>query len=114
VKITSEVKQKFHELQREFLQLWAEKKVRMTEELTSAHLAAKKQQKQRNKNPTTTKTTTKNNDDNATTLEDPTLDYTLEENYSIGHFVGHKIKLNEGKGPPVVTLLATGKGYPTT
>jgi hypothetical protein len=28
-------------------------------------------------------------------------------------FVGHKIKLNEGKGAPVVTLLATWKGYPT-
>jgi hypothetical protein len=47
------------------------------------------------------------------TVEDPTLDYTLEENYSVRRFVGHKIKLNEGKGPPVVTLLATWKGYPT-
>jgi hypothetical protein len=55
----------------------------------------------------------KTNDDDATTVEDPTLDYTLEENYSVRRFVGHKIKLNEGKGPPVVTLLATWKGYPT-
>jgi hypothetical protein len=47
-------------------------------------------------------------------VKDPTLDYTLEDNYSIRCFVGYQIKLNEGKGPPVVTLLATWKGYPTT
>ena len=74
---------------------------------------AKIQQKQRNKSDATAKTTTTNNDDDATTVEDPSLDYTLEENYSVRRFVGHKIKLNEGKGPPVVTLLATWKGNPT-
>jgi len=113
VNISSQMQQKFDELQKELLQLRAEKCARETEELTSAHLAAKKQQKQRNKSNATAKTTTTNNDDDATSVEDLTLDYTLEENYSVRRFVGHKIKLNEGKGPPVVTLLATWKGYPT-
>jgi len=113
VKISLQMQQKFDKLQKELLQLQAEKSARETEELTSAHLAAKKQQKQRNKSNATAKTTTTNNDDDATSVEDPTLDYTLEENYSVRRFVGHKIKLNEGKGPPVVTLLATWKGYPT-
>jgi hypothetical protein len=98
------MQQKFDKLQKELLQLQAEKSARETEELTSAHLAAKKQQKQ---------TTNTNNDNDTTTVEDPTLDYTLEENYSVRRFVGYKIKLNEGKGPPVVTFLATWKGYPT-
>jgi hypothetical protein len=53
VKITSQMQQKFDEMQKELLQLWAEKSARETEELTSAHLAAKKttktmQQKHRN------------------------------------------------------------------
>jgi len=44
------MQQKFNELQKEVLQLRAEKSARETEELTSAQLAAKKtmQQKQRN------------------------------------------------------------------
>ena len=92
------MQQKFHELQKELLQLRAEKCARETEELTSAHLAAKKQQKQRNKSNATAKTTTTNNDDDATTVENPTLHYTLEKNYSVRRFLGHKIKLNEGKG----------------
>jgi hypothetical protein len=95
VKISLQMQQKFNELQKEVLQLRAEKSARETEELTSAQLAAKKQC---NKSNATAKTTTTNNDDDATTVEDPTLNYTLEENYSVRRFVGHKIKLNEGKG----------------
>jgi hypothetical protein len=114
VKITSEMQQKVHKLQKELLQLWVEKSARETEELTSAHLAAKKTKKNNaTKLPQQLRPPLKTNDDDATTVEDPTLDYTLEENYSVRRFVGHKIKLNEGKGPPVVTLLATWKGYPT-
>ncbi len=52
--------------------------------------------------------------DDKTTVEDPTIDYTIQSNYSVRIFVGHKIKLNEGKGPPVITLKATWKGYPTS
>jgi len=54
VKISLQMQQKFDELQKELLQLWAEKSARETEELPSAHLAAKKkQQKQRNKSNAT-------------------------------------------------------------
>jgi hypothetical protein len=45
VKISSQMQQKFDELQKELLQLRAEKSARETEELTSAHLAAKKNSK---------------------------------------------------------------------
>jgi hypothetical protein len=61
-----------------------------------------------------TKTTTTNNDDDTTTVKDPTLDYTLALKRITARFLGYKIKLNEWKGPPVMTLLATWKGYPTT
>jgi hypothetical protein len=53
VKISLQMQQKFDKLQKELLQLQAEKSARETEELTSAHLAAKKQQKQRNKSNAT-------------------------------------------------------------
>ena len=53
VKISLQMQQKFDELQKELLQLRAEKSARETEELTSAHLTAKKQQKQSNKSNAT-------------------------------------------------------------
>jgi len=45
-------------------------------------------------------------------VEDSSIDYTQEEHWSVKRFVKHAIKLNEGKGPPTVTLWATWKGYP--
>jgi hypothetical protein len=53
-----------------------------------------------------------NNDE--TSLEDMTVDYTKPENYSVKQFVGHHISLREGKGPPIIALKATWKGYAST
>jgi hypothetical protein len=55
--------------------------------------------------------TSVDNDEYETTVEDKTIDYRIAENNSIRRFVGHKIKSND-KGPPVITLMATWKGYP--
>jgi hypothetical protein len=40
------------------------------------------------------------------------MDYTLEKNYSVKRFIGHNIKMSEGRGPLNITLKATWKWYP--
>jgi hypothetical protein len=76
--------------------------------LSSAHEAAKKKLKPKKGKSTATSV---DNDGDETTVEDTTIDYRIEENHSVQRFVGHKIKSND-KEPPVITLMATWKGYP--
>jgi hypothetical protein len=54
--------------------------------------------------------TTEQQDDN-TTIEDSNIDYTIEKNYSVKRFIGHTIKMRGEKGPPIIQLQATWKGY---
>jgi len=75
--------------------------------LSSAHEAAKKKLKLKKGKSTATSV---DNDEDETTVQDKTIDYRIAENYSIRRFVGHKIKSND-EGPPVITLMATWKGY---
>ncbi len=76
--------------------------------LSSAHETAKKKLKPKKGKSTATSV---DNDGDETTVEDTTIDYRIAENYSVRRFVGHKIKSND-KGPLVITLMATWKGYP--
>jgi hypothetical protein len=52
--------------------------------------------------------------DDETSLEDMVVDYTKPEKYSMKRFVWHLITLREGKGPPIISLKATWKGYTST
>jgi len=95
-------------MQQELLALKAEKSMMIDKGLSSAHEAAKKKLKPKKGKSTATSV---DNDEDETTAEDKTIDYRIAENYSVRRFVGHKIKSND-KGPPVITLMATWKGYP--
>lgn len=104
------------ELQQELLALRAEKNARENSNLALAHAAAKKhkaQNKTKTKTPTPAVTTTNTTEVDDTSLEDSAIDYTLEDNYSVRRFVSHKITLSD-KGPPVILLQATWKGYPAS
>ena len=104
----TDLERRFQEMQQELLALKAEKSMMIDKGLSSAHEAAKKKMKPKKGKSTATSV---DNDEDETTVEDKTIDYRIAENYSVWRFVGHKIKSND-KGPPVITLMATWKGYP--
>ena len=101
------------ELQQQMVRLQQENDELQKDQLKLAKQAA---EKKTTKKPTKSSTkpqlhSTTNNDD-VTSEEDEAVDYTIEKNYSVKRFIGHNIKLNDGKGPPNITLKATWKGYP--
>jgi hypothetical protein len=104
----TDLEKRFQEMQQELLALKAEKSMMIDKGLSSAQEAAKKKLKLKKGKSTATSV---NNDGDETTVEDTTIDYRITENYSIWRFEGHKIKSND-EGPPIITLMATWKGYP--
>jgi hypothetical protein len=128
--------QNMQNMQQELLALRQEKEENAKKMISMAQGAAQKMTKER-KEQTKDKTqkggkkndkvgkgnkqkatkTTQQDDDN-TTIEDNSIDYTLDKNWSVKRFIGHTIKMRGEKGPPIIQLHATWKGYkgeaPTT
>lgn len=101
------------ELQQQMVRLQQENDELQKDQLKLAKQAAeKKTTKKPTKSSTKPKQHGTTNNDDVTSEEDEAVDYTIEKNYSVRRFIGHSIKLNDGKGPPNITLKATWKGYP--
>jgi hypothetical protein len=108
-------------MQQQILALQQEKEDQAKQMLTMAQGVAQKMDKGSKAKPTKEnkvkgkpaggkqKAATQTLDD--TSVEDSTIDYTLEENWSVKCFIGHTIKLKGDKGPPTIQLKATWKGY---
>jgi hypothetical protein len=100
------------ELQQQMVCLQEENDKLQKEQLKLAKQAAeKKTTKKATKSATKPQPQSTTNNDDAASEEDEAVDYTIEKNYSVKRFIGHNIKLNDGKGPLNITLKATWKGY---
>ena len=117
---------KMEQMQHELMELGKEKENKETEMLQMAHGIAEDREWMKcnpnSKKKEIVKVKLENCDgatiqaeaimDDATSLEDATVDYTLPKNYSVKCFVSHKLTMKGNKGPPIIELQATWKGYP--
>jgi hypothetical protein len=117
---------KMKQMQHELMELRKEKENKETEMLQMVHGIAEEREQMKNNPKSKKKEIVKvkwgKRDgatiraeaimDDVTSLEDATVDYTLPKNYSVKRFVSHKLKMKGDKGPLIIELQATWKGYP--